>query len=229
MSSQFSIASVTVDSSLAQKGDLIFAMPPGAVVALSQFVQTYGRCTVTRKRSCDPYETAGYVAGQAVRQVKPGAPTGTVSVSKRLSITALLQAVSVWTRTTRRGSSHMRAAKPSAKRKPSWSPWLPTEQETPFPRVALPRFLHQAPLPRPRLKPATTAYRMVNQNRARRIVLPGLARVFWRRSGDVKGAHLPPQLTTNVRVSRSLAARSTVRFSNSPNMFGKPWVLSVGE
>ncbi|KAF6240577.1 hypothetical protein HO173_001248 [Letharia columbiana] len=73
--SQFSIASVTVDSSLAQKGDLIFAMPPGAVVALSQFVQTYGRCTVTRKRSCDPYETAGYVAGQAVRQVKPGGVT----------------------------------------------------------------------------------------------------------------------------------------------------------
>ena len=75
MSSQFSVATVTVGSSLAQKGDLIFAMPSEAGFALSQFVQTYGRCTVTRKRSCDPYETAGYVAGQAIAEVKPGGVT----------------------------------------------------------------------------------------------------------------------------------------------------------
>lgn len=75
MSSQFSIATVTVDSNLAQKGDLIFATPSGAGLALSPFVQTYGRCTVSRKRSRDPYETAGYVAGQAIGQVKPGGVT----------------------------------------------------------------------------------------------------------------------------------------------------------
>lgn len=72
MDSQFSVATVTVDSSVAQKGDLIFAMPSEAGFALSQIVQTYGRCTVTRKRSCDPFETAGYVAGAAIAEVKPG-------------------------------------------------------------------------------------------------------------------------------------------------------------
>ena len=72
MSSQYAVATVTVASNLAQKDDLIFAMPSGAGFALSPSVQTYGRCTVSRKRSCDPYETAGYVAGQAVGQVKPG-------------------------------------------------------------------------------------------------------------------------------------------------------------
>lgn len=167
------------------------------------------------------YPTAATVAETATSNQTPYTPTGTVSVSKPLRITILLQAVSVWTRTTRQGSSHMIAAKLSAKRKPSWSPWLPTEQEGPLPRVALSRYLHQAPLPRARLKPATTAFRMVNQNRARRVVRPGLARLFRRRLGDVKGAHLPPRLTTNVHVSRSLAARSTIRFSNSPSMFGK--------
>ncbi len=47
-------------------------MPPEVGFALSQIVETYGRCTVTRKRSCDPFETAGYVAAAAISEVKPG-------------------------------------------------------------------------------------------------------------------------------------------------------------
>lgn len=45
-------------------------MPFAAGSALSQFVQTYGRCT-TMKRSCNAYEQAGYVAGAAIGQVQP--------------------------------------------------------------------------------------------------------------------------------------------------------------
>ena len=40
--------------------------------AFSDFVQSYGHCTVTRKRSCDPYEQAGAVAAAAIGQVEPG-------------------------------------------------------------------------------------------------------------------------------------------------------------
>lgn len=47
-------------------------MPSSVGYALNQFVQTFGRCTTTRKRSCDQYQTAGYIAYQAILQVETG-------------------------------------------------------------------------------------------------------------------------------------------------------------